>query len=305
MPCSTDSDREEAGDDVRLVTVPDHPHTGTEGPLPVVTDECIHGFPTELCDICSPRQAEVPATTTPAPRRTRITTDLRSTPAPPRGSSSLRSPAAPELPEPRVWASLRAHHATHVDNLASIVTDGVILAADTATPVVDVSSTATRTARAEASAPDGGPVSGHVPFTLSPDATRWDELRHGAEGERWSDAARRTRATEYVVLVVPVTAFGASVIVADQDAEAEDVRFAVGPDAATNLIRRTDFTDPEMHDLELLAGPSVPFSSVAVVGVPNDRVRQQVKALLAEHRGHAPRVAVFPPWFVPPLSEEF
>lgn len=269
-----------------------------------MTDECIHGFPTELCDICSPRQRDTPAVpTTPAPRRTRITTDLRSTPAPARGSSSLRSPAAPELPEPRDFASLRAHHATHVDNLASIVAEGAILAADAATPAVDVSSPATRAARADASAPDGGPVSGHVTFSLSPDATRWDELRRGAEGERWSDAARRTRAVEYVVLVVPVSAFGASVIVADQDADAEDVRFAVGPAAATNLIRRTDFTDPEMHGLELLAGPRVPLSSVAVIGVPNDRVRQQVKTLLAEQGGRAPRVAVFPPWFVPPVVD--
>jgi len=292
-------------DDVRLVTVPDHPHPGTEGPSPVVTDECIHGFPTELCDICSPRQRETPAApTAPAPRRTRTTTSLRSSTAP-TGTSSLRSPAAPELPAPRVFASLRAHHVTHVDNLAAIVADGAITAADTAVPAVDVSSAATRAARAEATAPDGGPVSGHVAFTLSPDATRWDELRRGAEGERWSDAARRTRATEYVVLVVPVSAFGASVIVADQDAESPDVRFAVGPEAATNLIRRTDFTDPEMHGLELLAGPRVPFTSVAVIGVPNDRVRQQVRSLLAEQGGHAPRVAVFPPWFVPPLSEEF
>ncbi|WIE75471.1 DarT ssDNA thymidine ADP-ribosyltransferase family protein [Curtobacterium sp. MCSS17_007] len=268
-----------------------------------MTDECIHGFPTELCDICAPRQREAPAAPTPAPRRTRITTSLRSTPGPLGSGSSLRSPAAPELPEPRDFGALRAHHVTHVDNLAAIVAEGAVLAADAATPAVDVSAPETRAARAEATAPDGGPVSGHVAFTLSPDATRWDELRRGAQGARWSDAARRTRATEYVVLVVPVSAFGASVIVADQDAEAEDVRFAVGPEAATNLIRRTDFTDPEMHGLELLAGPRVPFSSVAVIGVPNDRVRQQVKALLAEHRGHAPRVAVFPPWFVPPVVD--
>jgi hypothetical protein len=26
-----------------------------------------------------------------------------------------------------------------------------------------------------------------------------------------------------------------------------------------------------------------------------------VKDILAEHGGHAPRVAVFPPWFVPPV----
>jgi len=271
-----------------------------------VTDECIHGFPTELCDICSPRQRETPAVpTAPAPRRTRITTDLRSTPAPTRGAGgSLRSASAPELPEPRDFAALRAHHATHVDNLAAIVAEGAVLEADQASPAVDVSAPATRAARAEATAPDGAPVSAHVTFSLSPDATRWDELRRGAEGERWSDAARRTRATEYVVLVVPMSAFGASVIVADQDAEAEDVRFAVGPAAATNLIRRTDFTDPEMHGLELLAGPRVPLSSVAVIGVPNDRVRQQVKTLLAEHRVTGPRVAVFPPWFVPPVVAE-
>lgn len=270
-----------------------------------MTDECIHGFPTELCDICSPRQRETPAEpTAPAPRRTRITTDLRSTPAPARVPGGPLRSAVPDLPEPRVFAALRAHHATHIDNLPGIVSAGAIVAATEASPAVDVSSDATREARTEATAPDGSPVAAHVTFSLSPDATRWDELRRGAEGERWSDAARRTRATDYVVLVVPVSAFGASVIVADQDAEAEDVRFAVGPEAATNLIRRTDFTDPEMHGLELLAGPSVSFSSVAVIGVPNDRARQQVKAVLAEHGGHAPRVAVFPPWFVPPVTAE-
>lgn len=269
-----------------------------------MTDECIHGFPTELCDICSPRQRETPVTpAAPAPRRTRITTDLRSTPAPSRAPGTPLRSAVPDLPAARVFASLRAHHVTHLDNLDGIVSAGAILAADQAAPAVDVSSAATRAARTAAHAPDGSPVAGHVAFALSPDATRWDELRRGAEDERWSDAARRTRATDFVVLVVPVSAFGASVIVADQDAEADDVRFAVGPEAATNLIRRTDFTDPEMHGLELLAGPSVPFSAVAVIGVPNDRARQQVKALLADHGGHAPRVAVFPPWFVPPVAD--
>jgi hypothetical protein len=265
-----------------------------------VTDECIHGFPIELCDICSPRQRDPEdIIKTPTPRRTRVTASLRSTPSTPGGK-------VPEqvLPATRDFGALRAHHVTHVDNLASIVAEGAILAADQASPSVDVSSAATREARGAALAPDGSSVAGHVPFTLSPDARRWDELRSGAEEERWSDTARRTRATEFVVLVVPTTAFGASVILADTDAEDPDVRFAVGPEAATNLLRRTDITDPSMHRVELLAGPQVPLSSVALVGVPNDRVRQQVKAVFAELDGPAPRVAVFPPWFVPPLPED-
>lgn len=269
-----------------------------------MSDECIHGFPTELCDICAPRQRDASEPLTPTPRRTRITANLRTVPGKEAAPAhSLRSPV-PDLPEARDFASLRAHHVTHLDNLDDIVGASAILAADAVTPVVDVSSPATRSVRAEAQAPDGSSLAAHVPFTLSPDALRWDELRTGAEGGRWSDAARRTKAIEYVMLVVPVSAFGDSVIIADQDADAEDVRFAVGTDAATNLIRRTDFTDPEMLGLELLAGPSVPFSAVAVIGVPNDRVRASVKAILADHGGYAPRVAVFPPWFVPPVTAE-
>jgi hypothetical protein len=265
-----------------------------------VTDECIHGFPIELCDICSPRQRDPEdIIKTPTPRRSRVTTSLRSTPSTPGGK-------VPEqvLPATRDFGALRAHHVTHIDNLAAIVAEGAVLASDQATPVVDVSSAATREARGAATAPDGSSVAGHVPFTLSPDARRWDELRSGAEEARWSDAARRTRATEFVVLVVPQPAFGASVILADTDADDPDVRFAVGPDAATNLLRRTDITDPSMHGVELLAGPRVPLSSVALVGVPNDRVRQQVKAVFAEQGGPAPRGAGVPPGVGPPLPED-
>ncbi|WP_144760619.1 DarT ssDNA thymidine ADP-ribosyltransferase family protein [Curtobacterium sp. 9128] len=270
-----------------------------------MTDECIHGFPTELCDICAPRQREVPdVPKVPAPRRTRVSTSLRSTPggSPARAKATALRTVEPEMPAPRRFGTLRAHHVTHIDNFDGIVADGAILASDAVTPSYDISAPTTRQARAAATAPDGSSVAGHVPFSLSPDSARWDEVRRGAlDTERWSDAARQARATDYVVLVIPTAAFGASVILADKDADAEDVRFAVGPEAAANLLRRTDLTDPEMHGLEVLAGPSVPFSSVAVIGVPNDRARHAVKDILAEHGGHVPRVAVFPPWFVPPV----
>jgi hypothetical protein len=262
-----------------------------------VTDECIHGFPTELCDICTPRQAPEPVATKPAPRRTR--SSLRTPPSLRTESASTRAArtaAAPELPT-RVFSALRAHHFTHLDNLGSIALDGALRASTSATPDIDVLAPIAREVRAGVQAPDGSSVADHVPFTLSPDGSAWADLRSGAADARWSDAARRSRASEYIVLVVPTTAFGSSVIVADGPVEDRAVRFAVGPEAATDLLRRTDLTDPEMLGVELLAGPEVPLSAVAVIGVPNDRARADVRALLADVGGHAPRVAVFPPWF--------
>lgn len=263
-----------------------------------MTDECIHGFPPELCDICTPRQAAEPAVPVKAaPRRSRMSTSLRSEPA---SARATRAPKLVAAPEPtRVFSALRAHHFTHLDNLPAIVSGGAILASESAEPDADVLAADARARRSEIVTPDGSTLAAHVPFALSPDGAAWAAVRSGAEDPRWSEAARRARATEYIVLVVPTVAFGASVILADTAVEDDAVRFAVGPEAATNLLRRTDLTDPEMTEVELLAGPSVPFGSVAVIGVPNDRARSDVRAILAETGGHAPRVAVFPPWFAP------
>jgi hypothetical protein len=43
----------------------------------------------------------------------------------------------------------------------------------------------------------------------------------------------------------------------------------------------------------------VAFDAITLIGVPNDRVRDRVKRLLADSGGHAPKVSVFPPWFQP------
>jgi hypothetical protein len=265
--------------------------------------ECIHGFPTELCDICSPRQRpeSADAPKTPAPRRTRISTSLRSE-KPSAAAKRGAAAATPELPV-RVFSALRAHHWTHLDNLGGIVSDNAIHASTTATPDIDVSAPETRAARAATTTPDGSAVTEHVPFELTADADAWDQVRSGAEQPRWSDAARRTRGTDYVMLVVPTPAFGDSVILSDVPADDPAARFAVGPDAATALLRRAAIADPEMIRAELLAGPSVPFTSVAVIGVPNDRMRDDVRALLADAGGHVPRVAIFPPWFRPAPAE--
>ncbi|PZE28144.1 DarT ssDNA thymidine ADP-ribosyltransferase family protein [Curtobacterium sp. MCBD17_028] len=268
-----------------------------------MTDECIHGFPVELCDICTPRQrAEPVVAPARAPRRARPVSLRSDGPSDaPRASRSATRTAAPVAAEPQVrpFASMRAHHWTHRDNLAAIVAEGALLAASSVVPEFDVSAAEVRAARAAAATPDGGSVADHVAFVLTPEALTWQSLRTGAEGDRWSEAARRSRPVDYVMLVVPTVAFGASVIVTDLDAEDPAARSAVGPEAAGTLLRRASLQDPELQRVELLAGPRVPFSAVAVVGVPNDRVRDDVRSVLAEAGGHAPRVAVFPPWFRP------
>ena len=75
-----------------------------------------------------------------------------------------------------------------------------------ATPVLDVSSEATRALRASVTTASGQPVASHVPFSLSPHATAWDAVRTGADGYEWSEAARQARAIDFVMLVVPVAA---------------------------------------------------------------------------------------------------
>jgi hypothetical protein len=41
------------------------------------------------------------------------------------------------------------------------------------------------------------------------------------------------------------------------------------------------------------------LSAVALIGVSNDKIRARVKDLLAETGEHEPRIAVYPPWFLP------
>ena len=42
----------------------------------------------------------------------------------------------------------------------------------------------------------------------------------------------------------------------------------------------------------------VGFDSIALIGVANDRVRDQVRDMLSRAGGYAPKVAVYPPWFL-------
>jgi hypothetical protein len=254
--------------------------------------ECIHGLDEKLCDICSPRKVEEPQDPAPA---TRKTTPTRRVPA--RVPGAKRVPTAGD-PLPDIdLATMRVHHWTHLSNLEGILSAG-LLRADAA-PELDVTSLTAREKRASVALPDGSTAAGHVPFALSPDAATWDEVRHGAEGDRWSTAARGTRPTDYVILVAPVAALGDGFVVADGDATSPLTRFAAGQAEGGALVRRASITDPELLSVEILVPGSFDLKALTLIGVPNDKVRDQVKALVKEAGGVVPRVAIYPPWFKP------
>jgi len=204
-------------------------------------------------------------------------------------------PGATAAPPTLRLPGRRVHHVTHVRTLESIALDGELRA--DAEPDVDVSSATTRELRATATVPDGRSVASFVAFSIAQDSTRWQELREGAVGSHWSDAARAAKASEFVILAVPVDALGGDVVFADGDAGAVATRFVTGVEAGTQALRRLHAIDPEFRDAELLAAGPVPLEAVAVVTVANDRVRDEVRAIFTNAGRRAPRIAVYPPAF--------
>jgi hypothetical protein len=185
---------------------------------------------------------------------------------------------------------------THIDNLAAILSDGALR--PDAVPDLDVSSATTRELRAAADLADGSTVAQHVAFYGSAVATRWGELRDGAAGPHWSDAARAAKTTDFLLLGVPGAALGDgdSVVAADADAAAPATRFAIGLSDATSLLRRVRAVDPDLADVEVLSAEPVPVAGIAAITVANEPMRDLVRSLLRE-AGAAPKVAVYPPWY--------
>lgn len=247
-----------------------------------MADECIHGFEAGFCDICYP--APVPEQIKPV----RVST-----------AGGVRRPnprvaGAPHV-APFSLATQRFFHVTHLRNLQAIMHTGEMRA--DVDPEVDVSSVTTRELRASVDLADGTNVAQHVAFYASPIAARWAELRDGAIGPHWSDEARAAKAAEFVLLAVPATALGADIIAADADAAAPATSFGHGVADATQLLRHLRTDDPDFLAAEILIPHAVPFDSVALIGVANDRVRDTVRTMLSDAGGYAPKVAVYPPWF--------
>ncbi len=210
----------------------------------------------------------------------------------------------------------RIYHVTHIRNLAGILESGALLAdtseAWTARPTVDISSEPNRNARRSALvAGDGSAsVAGYVPFFLSPNARLWDGLLTGTADPRLSTDAHTAEVFDFVILVSTVkklrdaraaaddAAAAAAVAVTDGDAAGALTRIGATPDASDSLLRRlrADAESDAILRAELLVAETFPFALVTLVGVANDKVRDEVRGILAVS-AHKPKVAVYPPWF--------
>ncbi|WP_251858213.1 DarT ssDNA thymidine ADP-ribosyltransferase family protein [Herbiconiux sp. L3-i23] len=251
--------------------------------------ECIHGFDEGLCDICFPREEPKKAVAAPKTR-------ARAASVGPRSRVPGSSRKAPEL-DSAPFAERRIYHVTHLRNLDAIFIDGAIRSS--AVPEFDIASPFLRERRAGVEVAPDAPLTDFVSFSLSPHASWWDEVRTGAHDGRWSPEARQSKPTQFAVLVGTVAAVGPEIVVSDGDAGAPSSRFGVGSVAASQLARRAELADPELLDAEVLVRGEYPLAKVAVLAVPNEPVRDHVRATLRESGTKAPRIVVYPPWFLP------
>jgi hypothetical protein len=194
------------------------------------------------------------------------------------------------------FGARRLYHFTPLTNLESILLDGALRpVASGVQPDVDVAAPLARQLRAHADVGDGRHVDEFVPFTASPDAARWAELRSGAEEPHWSAAARALGAADYALLVAVGRDLGDDLVVADGDAAAPRTRFVL--DDPARAIARAARLDPELTEVEVLVAGAVPLSAVNLIAVANEPTRVRVRRMFADVEGAPPRVVVHPPWF--------
>jgi ssDNA thymidine ADP-ribosyltransferase, DarT len=236
--------------------------------------DCIHGLEIPLCDSCYPKAV---------PEKPKV---VRA------GSRASRSAPVSQSKKSINPGAQRVYHVTHINNLEAILSTGSLLA--DAAPTIDLSTDLTRELRSTARvSADGRMVSEYIPFYLTPSATLWEQLREGAIDEsRWSPTARTVASADFVFLVSTVEALGDYSVIADGDAAHSLTRFATGDSLGRMLERLHDSDD--VQEAEALALAPLPFESVQLIGVSNDRIRDRVKKLTSV------KVVVHPPWFMSP-----
>ena len=277
-----------------------------------LADECIHGFDDGLCAICFP-PPEPEARPVVAAPRTRGAGGGRATRPAARVAGSARAGAS-LMDTPVDPKTVRIYHVTHVDNLASILGEGAVLADGAgAAPVVDMSAPDARVFRRAAEV-DGADavVADYVPFLLSTDAHVWNAVRTGTPDPRLAPAAVERQPADHVILVSsvagavgPLTDTDGTVVVTDADAAAGGVAAASAwPDVLRMLQRLHREEDGgRLLSAEFLVRECLPLERVLLIAVGNDRVRDRVRAAL-DAVGLRTRVAVYPPWFQPTAPPE-
>jgi hypothetical protein len=207
----------------------------------------------------------------------------------------------------------RIYHLTHVRNLPAILESGILYAdqnpAWDVRPVVDIASVATREDRRTTPVAGSGDatVAHFVPFFLSPNASIWQSIRSGEPEPGLSRDVAGADVSEFVLLVSTVKTIAesdASYVVSDADAAHVLTRFATTHDDAERSLRRlrADMISDSLEHAEFLVRESVPFTAISLIGVAHDKARAAVKQALSG-AAHAPKVAVYPPWFAVPEED--
>ena len=263
--------------------------------------ECIHGLEAGLCDQCFPKAVPLLEIVTAAGQR-----NARAKAAVSRRAASAASKTVESVGDQRIY------HLTHIRNLAGILASGAILAdandSWTTDPPVNLSSSETRQSR-RATAVSGlgsANVAEFVPFFLVANSTMWEYIRSDSPDPRLSSNARGVIAANFVLLVSTVknaaeqTQDGA-IVVTDGDAAHVLTRFAASTESSERMLRRlrADDNAETIVEAELLVKHSLPFELVTLIGVANDRVRDEVRGML-KSSAHSPKVSVYPPWFQKP-----
>jgi hypothetical protein len=263
--------------------------------------ECIHGLEAGLCDQCFPKAVPLLEVVTAAGQR-----NARAKAAVTRRAASAASKTVESVGDQRIY------HLTHVRNLADILATGAILADSseswTKRPTVDISSSETRESR-RATAVSGlgsANVAEFVPFFLVPNSTMWEDIRSDSPDPRLSSDASGVIAADFVILVSTLKhaaehSEDGAIVVTDGDAAHVLTRFAASTESSERMLRRLRAADnaETIVEAELLVKDSFPFELVTLVGVANDRARDEVRGILKSSEHH-PKVSVYPPWFQKP-----
>jgi hypothetical protein len=278
-----------------------------------LADECIHGFDDGLCAICFPPPEPEPKPAAVAASRTKGASGGRQPRPTARVAGSARAGAS-LVDTPVDPKTVRIYHLTHVENLASILGEGALLADGAgADPVVDVSAPDARAFR-RSTAVDGADavVADYVPFLLSTDAHVWNSVRTGTPDPRLAPEAVERAPADHVILVSSVaSAVGArtdtdgTVMVTDADAATGGVAAASAWPEVLRMLQRLHREDEgaRLRSAEFLVHENLPLERVLLIAVGNDRVRDRVRVAL-DAVGLRTRVAVYPPWFQPTAAEE-